>query len=202
MAGSGVADPIAARGGSSATARAIPVWPDPPGAGTPALAATEPPSALDAPPDPAPDPARWRHPTIDERSVPPPVPIADEPVSRRSSTLSLLPATLTNRLRRQVGTRGWRAIPVEGDPPRSLPMPAPSPATSATAVKPAVRGATPIAAARPVAPGRLVEAPSVPAAGTIATLGDQLRRAEQIRRERGLLDGERLRGDRRGDPGA
>jgi len=137
---------------------------------------------------PAPDPIPWRHPSIDEGQVAASPVIADEPSPRRPSALELLPATLANRLRRHGGTRGWRAIPVEGDMSRPSPMP------------PAEHGTGPSARARPVGPGRLVDAPRV-LPGGMPTLGDQLRRAEQIRRERGLLDDQRLRRGR-SDPGA
>ena len=173
----------------SVAARAIPVraWAaEAPAAATPMPAATS--SAMDSV-------LRWRHAARDERLASAPAP--EEPPGRRTVPLSLLPATLANRLRRGLGTRGLRAVPMElGPATTATPMPA-APASPRT---PAARGPMPLVTSRPTGVGHLVDAPLVPPSGTIVTLGDQLRRAEQIRRERALVDVEPLRGDGGGDP--
>lgn len=138
---------------------------------------------------------RWRHQSIDERAVigTPTVatsPTTDDATGRRTSALSLFPATLANRLRQHLGTRGLRAPGApEGQAALASSVPAPAP----------TRERRPFATARPSGPGRLVEAPTVP---PVMSLGDQLRRAEQLRRERALLDAERLRGLHDRDPRA
>jgi hypothetical protein len=125
----------------------------------------------------------------------------DDPALTRSSGLALLPATLANRLRQRLSPRaerGWRAVPVHDDAVARVPV---GPGTS-----PEVQSGRPGNAGRPGVVGRpgviggLVEAPPVAPSGTITSLGDQLRRAEQVRRERSLPDLERLRRDRGGDP--
>lgn len=134
------------------------------------------------------EPIRWRHRAADDPVPAPTVTPPPEDGRRRVGAFSLLPATLTNRLRRGLGTRGVRAD--QTTPPEV--SSATSAAASASLTGTSPRTAMPIATTRPGGHG-LVEAPPVP--GTIMSLGDQLRRAEQLRRERALLDGERLGGE-------
>lgn len=110
------------------------------------------PSVLPAPTAPA--ATRWRHPSIDERAAAPAAPIAtpppaDDPTSRRTPALSLFPATLANRLRQRLGTRGLRsaATPADQAPVAGWATPPASP-----------RERQPFATARPSGPGRLVDA--------------------------------------------
>jgi len=167
-------------------ARTVTTW----SAAAPVAAA---PSVLPAPSVPA--ITRWRHPSIDERAalpaVPPAMPpAADDATGRRTSALSLFPATLANRLRQHLGTRGLRALATpEGQ----------APVASSVPLAASPRERQPFATARPSGPGRLVEAPTVP---PVMSLGDQLRRAEQIRRERALLDAAGLRDLHGRDPRA
>jgi hypothetical protein len=140
------------------------------------------------------EPIRWRHRAPDD-PLPPAAgtTAAEEPRTRRPGAFSLLPVTLANRLRRQLGTRGPRADQVT--PPEI--GSATSAAASASLTGTSPRVSAPIATTRPGGHG-LVEAP--PVQGTIVSLGDQLRRAEQLRRERALLDGQRLGGEGGGEP--
>jgi hypothetical protein len=134
------------------------------------------------------EPIRWRHRAADDPVPAPSVAPSSDDERRRVGAFSLLPATLTNRLRRGLGTRGARAE--QTTPPEV--SSATSAAASASLTGTSPRTAIPIATTRPGGHG-LVEAP--PVAGTIMSLGDQLRRAEQLRRERALLDLERLGGE-------
>jgi hypothetical protein len=140
------------------------------------------------------EPIRWRH-----RAAGDPIPAspeADPPDatrSRRPRPFSLLPVTLTNRLRRQLGTRGPRT---DLTTPPEIGS-ATSAAASASLTGTSARGTVPITTSRPGGHG-LVEAP--PVQGTIVSLGDQFRRAEQLRAERASLDLQRFRGDGGGEP--
>ena len=140
------------------------------------------------------EPIRWRHRAIDDPAPPITQNTGQDAPARRATSLSLIPATLANRLRRHLGTRGPRTE-VAATPP--LPS---TPSASSSLTSPSVRGATPIATTSTTPYGRLVEAP--PVTGTIMSLGDQLRRAEQLRRQRALLDDQRLAGERGLDPPA
>ncbi len=111
---------------------------------------------------------------------------------RRAPAFSLIPATLANRLRRHLGTRGPREDAVT--PPDVATATSANASASLTGTSPRVT--VPITANRAGGHG-LVEAPPVP--GTIMSLGDQLRRAEQLRRERALPDGQRLGGEGGGE---
>lgn len=140
------------------------------------------------------EPIRWRHPAAgDPVPVSPEADPAEVTRSRRPRPFSLLPVTLTNRLRRQLGTRGPRTDLVT--PPEI--GSATSAAASASLTGTSSRSTVSIATSRPSGHG-LVEAP--PVQGTIVSLGDQFRRAEQLRAERASLDGQRLRGDSGGEP--
>lgn len=145
--------------------------------------------------DRAPAP-HWRHPTAEERrdrDAREQGGSSDPPPAARTTALALLPVTLANRLRRHGGDRGQRNV-------ASLPVAAGDPAARAVPRSPAMPGAPGSAAAtRPSGSGRLVDAPSVAPSGSLMSLGDQLRRAEQLRAGRVLPDHEGLRGEGRGD---